>query len=163
MYSMRIVHIIQQKADIDISEYAGYSYEVDLDTIEEIETIIANWSSIILGLVALGIAMFIVFVTAMDIMYITIPALREYTRKHNLDGSEEDRRFKLVSPDAVRATNEFACGATDNAIKTYLGMRIKTYIIDFVIIGLIVGGSGHITRIIVSLADVIMKVIMGIE
>lgn len=160
---MGIVDVIHQAADIDISEYAGYSYDVDLDTIEEIETIIARWSSIILGLLALGIAVFIVAITAMDIMYITIPALREYTKKHNLDGSEEDRRFKLVSPDAVRAINEFTCGMTDNALKTYLFMRVKTYIIDFVIIGLIVGGSGHITRIIVAVADVVMKVIMGIE
>ena len=148
---------------IDVQEYLDTDYNVDLDTIEEIESIIGNWSGKLLGIIALGIVIFITFVTAMDIMYITIPAMREFTRKKNLDGSEADRRFKLVSPDAVRATNGFAVGDNDNALKAYLCSRVKTYIIDFVIVGLIVGGSGHLTDIVVAFADVILKVIMGIK
>lgn len=88
-------------------------------------TVIVN---AILGIVVWGLIFCVVFVTAMDVVYLTIPLVRSKVDQAGLVGSKREGKLRLVSYDAERAVENAALNGDVSPLGEYLKIRMKTHI-----------------------------------
>lgn len=88
-------------------------------------TVIVN---AILGIVVWGLIFCVVLVTAMDVVYLTIPLVRSKIDQSGLVGSKREGKIRLVSYDAEKAVENAALNGDVSPLREYLKIRMKTHI-----------------------------------
>lgn len=146
-------------ADISsvLDDYLDAPYEVHFDRLMEIEKTVSDWTSFLLGALAIWISAFLMVITSCDIAYITIPAFQETVRRKHWDGAE-NAKFRCISHDARDAVTESSLtNGETSALAIYLKKRIKTYIICSIMLGVCVLGTDLVVDIAVKIVSGILK------
>lgn len=133
-------------------------YAVDFDWINTASNVIDHVFSIIFGFAALFIVVFMTVITTLDVVYITIPLVREKIREKGWDGSNDTKRFRLISSDARVAYEECAIEAGKMPIMIYLKKRFKTYVLCTIILVIILGFS---QTMIAGIRGIVIKILRG--
>jgi len=99
---------------------------------------VSNFLGIFLGLMVYAIIIGLPIITALDIVYITMPFLRDrYIKSKNGD----ETKVRLVSKDATDSIREsMETGGETSALQLYLIKRTKTYVIVGCLLTLIATG-----------------------
>lgn len=125
-------------------------YSLDMARVTEAIISIDLVTSIILGLVAYGIAIFMPLSTILDLMYITIPLFRG--RMEKVKWARKKVSFSLVSKIAYKVVEETE---TFTSTKTPYGLyflrRGKSYLIAFSVLGIIVAGAGPLKQFVIQI------------
>lgn len=137
-----------------IREYTGNGYGVHMDTLIIAQSTIEDVLGYILGLLAFFIGLGMMLITALDVMYITMPIFQDSVNNKRWDGSQE-RKIRIISADAINAVERATTDGSGSAMKLYLKSRVKTYIICGVILYLLLAGSS-------VLIHIVTKVVLGI-
>lgn len=120
---------------------------------------IVNVSTIIVSVfaaIAWALTMGIILVTAIDVMYLTIPIFRNFVSDKNLHARG---RFRIVSYDAEKALDMAAMNESASPLKYYMKMRIKVHITVAILLCIILGNTWFnlaqiLARIIISIVSV---------
>lgn len=133
-------------------------YNIDFAWLTEVLNGVGNIAMFILGLVGWFVIMAMSIITALDIAYITMPTFQDLIRRKNWDGSQAERKFRIISKDAVRAVqiNEER-GREPGSIAIYVGLRIKTIFICGLLLSILVMGPGAIIGAITRVVKPIME------
>lgn len=146
----------------DITEGIGdildTPYAVDFDKLNSVSTVVMNVIGFILGFAAIFIVVFITLMTTLDILYLTVPMFRSFVHEKNWDGSNDTKRFRLISSDARVSVEEMAIDSGKPPIVTYCKKRIKTYLICAIIFTIITVYQNDIMQLVRS---VVLKVLEG--
>jgi|LFRM01.1.fsa_nt_gb hypothetical protein len=136
-------------------------YNVDFADIGEATFLIQGIVSLLLGIIAYGIAVIMTLITAIDIAYIVIPVVRERVQALRWDGSRS-KHLRTVSRDAVSAVEEAnTINTGKSALRIYLIKRIKTYVISVIILMLILGYMDYLKALIANIILTIVKAIIN--
>lgn len=115
-------------------------------------TSVINW---ILGMAVVILSTYTVFITSIDIAYISFSNLRDIVnRSISIEEILSGKKFTVISKDAILAVNDSAKN-NRSVLVSYLFRRIKTFIIIAIMLSFMFGGSQVIT-------DVIYKVVYSI-
>lgn len=115
-------------------------------------TSVINW---ILGMTVVILSTYTVFITSIDIAYISFSNLRDIiNRSISIEEILSGKKFTVISKDAILAVNDSAKN-NRSVLVSYLFRRIKTFIIIAIMLSFMFGGSQVIT-------DVIYKVVYSI-
>lgn len=145
-----------------IGDVLGTPYAVDWDTINSISIVVANVLGAILGFAAVFIAIFMTVITTLDILYLTIPVFRSYIQEKQWDGSNDTKKFRLISSSARIAVEESSLREGRMPITIYLCKRLKIYVICSVIFVLITVYQQPLTSLIRSIVVKAVSSITGV-
>lgn len=117
-------------------------------------TFISKGVSLILGLIAVFIALFLTLVTACDVAYLAFPFMKGLM-KVNFKGKELGG-LRIVSKDAIKAYED-GCSTDQSPWVLYLKYRFKAYIIAALTLFLMVTGGESLREFITNiLLDVLV-------
>ncbi len=139
----------------DLHEKFNVPYSVDFANIAESLVVIDKVVSTLLGLAAWGIAIFITLTTMIDIAYLTFPVLQTKLRTIQ---EENKMQARLISRAAASAVTEKALNDDGKLLYgIYLMKRLKTYIIAFSILAIILGGFSQIRSLVINIVAAILQ------
>ena len=145
----------------EIKENLNVPYNVNLATLTELDYVISNIVSVFLGLVIYGILILLTLITAFDIVYLTIPAVRDRVLQLRIDGTKENV-LRVFSRDAINSVEEsYLHPEGKSALSIYLGKRVKTYFISVFLLLLFIGFFGYVRDIIANIISIIIKAIVS--
>lgn len=141
----------------------GLNIGADTETATEILGGITPAISILIGILVIGITLGMTIFTALDICYIVFPVLRNKMEdsknsggamaKKNNDGSTS---MRFITDEAQFAVQQVATDPGSNAMMTYFGKRVFSYIILAILLFLLL--TGNITLI----TDLALKAVSGL-
>lgn len=101
-------------------------------------SVAAEFVGFILGLVAIFLASYLTLITATDIVYMTIPGVRQLLKK--TIKNQQIAGLRIISQDAIKSMEEGY--STDRSpLIIYLKKRLITYIVAAVLLFLILTGN----------------------
>ena len=140
------------------NDLVNQPYKVDYTVIKKANSIVSNIVGGALGFVAVLIVIALPLITALDILYLTSPMFSELARRYKWDNTEQ-RVFRVVSLDAVKAYEDASVDIGKMPITTYLKRRLPTYIISMAILTFIMVGNDSIIALSQNIVTSIIKVI----
>lgn len=125
--------------------YASVEYEVNTQTAKRTIEMISETMSTVCGYIVYAIVVIMCIVTALDIIFMTIPSYEELLIRKRLYNPEKDKgRFILVSKDAVASVTESRTTGK-SAMLIYLVKRMRTYVITVIVLMFMILGSDFVT------------------
>lgn len=142
----------------DFDTFKDVPYNIDFAWLTETLNGVGNIAMFILGVVGWFIIMAMSIITALDIAYLSMPTFQDLVRRKNWDGSQAERKFRVISKDAVKAVliNEER-GRESGSIPIYIRLRIKTIFICGVLLTILVMGPGSVIGVITKVVQPILE------
>lgn len=143
-----------------IQDYIGTGHSVALDKFIESKYLTDDVAGFILGFIGWSMFAWIVIITCMDIIYITIPIIRsaydEVRDKYDLD----NRVFKvgLISQDAIRSVKD-AHATNSLPMFLYLRKRIKTIIFSAFLFVVLIASPNLVIQVVSSVLNGVFGVV----
>ena len=133
-----------QKLIDNIKRLFGNGVSPKVLVVKEGVDAVSNFLSIFLGLMVYAIVIWLPIITAIDMVYLTMPATRDKFPKKAVG---DDTKVRFISKDAYTALNESEwTGGEKSAVSIYLRKRIKTYVIVGSLLVLLVTGLWNVVR-----------------
>lgn len=158
---------VQKKVDDMVG---GMAIEADTAAATDLMRGITPIISLIIGVLAYAIVIFLPVWSAVDIVYITWPIFREkadsakasgsngvMTRTNNKTGQTS---FRFITDEAVHAVQSANLADGKSAISIYLGKRVGVYIAVAIVLYLLISGNIQVfTQLAIRIVSGIMTVI----
>lgn len=142
----------------DIDTFDDIRFDVKWDKLMELQENIENIVGFLLGLIAFAIVVFTTLVTACDILYLTFPPFQQFAHKMNWDGTIDEKKIRLISPEARDANIEAATRTTgQSVIAIYMRKRFKMLTIATSVLVIILVGHNIVINFIVNLVVGFLK------
>lgn len=119
-------------------EYKEYSSDIRMLQFKQAVDNVTFIINTILGVVVWALTIGMVIVTAVDVMYITIPLIRSKISEAHL---HKRGKFRLVSYDAEKALELAALNGDISPLKQYLKLRLKAHIFTAVMLAILLTGG----------------------
>ena len=144
--------------------------DVSVDHIKLIEwaAVIARVSSLVLGILAIGILILIPIVCSLEIMYITLPTLRSTANKILFDGRKgfAQRTLEFTLRDAIKAIEraETIEMGENTALWIYLKIKLKAIMIEvFLVVFIAFGGGSSLIHAAEHIFQGVFEVLFGVQ
>lgn len=135
-------------------------YNIDYATLEVIVAKTGDIVGLLMGFIAVFLVVGLTLITALDIVYLTIPIFQQAIQEKSWDGSSDRTKIQFVSNDA-RTAVERAAISNQSSLWIYMKLRFKTYLIAAVILFLIMGFSDPLVHMIQRVVGDIVAVFMS--
>lgn len=128
--------------------------DIDWEIVWDAGSIIGSIVSVLLGVAAAFLGIYLTFITASDVLYLSFPTYRTAINR-NYDGRAL-RGLKLVSQDAIKSVDE---SYRDNrsAFTIYVQKRLGTYIFAATMLVLISTNGQSIREILTKVLIVVFQ------
>lgn len=138
----------------DFDTFSDVPYDIDFGSFTESINAIIYIGEYVLGIIGWFIVVALSILTVVDIVYLSWPPAQGFMRRKNWDGTQADRKFKIVSKDALKAVEMAGVynGAVSN-VWIYIKLRIKTFFICGIILSILVIGPGFVIRYVMKLVQ----------
>lgn len=151
-------NLITVLSSVDVDTFDDIRFNIHWDTLMEIQANLENILGFILGLIAFAIVIFTTLVTSCDVAYLTFPNFQQYAHKMNWDGTIDESKFRLISPQARDATIVAATRETGTSvIGVYFKLRMKMLFISTFVLVIILVGNDLFISIVVNITVQILK------
>ena len=116
------------------------------------------WVSIILGIIVWALTVMIILVTALDVVYLTVPLVRSKVDEAGLAGKSVNGKFRLVSHDVDKAIERAMYNGDVSPLREYLKIRIWAYIfVSCLLVIIFTGGWELVADFLRPIIDTIVS------